>query len=271
LEKSRREIDLKIEQTEREIKGLEEQRRAQSAKIEALRARLKFLIKERNRREILYKDGLISLQSLEVIETEEKELGHQIEAEKALLRAIEEKLEVLKKNLLLIENERLGLKSLKAQLTALSHQEKALQAQRDEANLYLSYSQLKSPFSGYIAKKFHNEGDVIAPGEPIYALVDPESFYLLVLLEENKLKGVVVGARAKIKLDAYPDKVWKGEVETILPASAATFALVPRDISAGEFTKLSQRIPVKIRFTEGDRSLLRVGLSGKVEIERKIK
>ena len=71
-----------------------------------------------------------------------------------------------------------------------------------------------------------------------------------------------------LTLDAYPDKEFTGVVREVMPASAATFALVPRDISAGEFTKVAQRIPVRIEITGGDRSLLRVGLGGEVEIKR---
>jgi membrane fusion protein (multidrug efflux system) len=89
-----------------------------------------------------------------------------------------------------------------------------------------------------------------------------------VLLEESKLKGVQKGCKAYVRLDAYPNKVFEGVVEEISPASAATFALVPRDVSAGEFTKVVQRIPVKIRLTKGDMSLLRVGMGGEVEIRR---
>lgn len=267
-EKLRREIELKLQQLQKEIRSLEEQKRAQIAKIEALKTRLNLLKKDRLRAENLYKEGLISLQSLESKETEERELFYQVEAEEFQLKSIEEKLKVLQKNLLLMENEKLTLKNLSSQIAALAHEERALVEQREEAKLYLTYTQLKSPISGYIAKKFHSEGDVIAPGEPVYSLIDPESIYILVLLEETKLSGVAKGAKAKIKLDAYPGKVWQGEVEEILPASAATFALVPRDISAGEFTKLAQRIPVKIKITEGDRSLLKVGLGGEVEIKK---
>lgn len=167
-----------------------------------------------------------------------------------------------------MENEIFTVKSLASQIEALKYKEKALLKQKEEAILYYEYTKLKSPITGLIAKKFHSEGDVIAPGEPIYAVVDPESFYILVLLEETKLKGIKKGAYARIRLDAYPGKVWEGEVEEIFPASAATFALVPRDISAGEFTKLAQRIPVKIKITKGERGLLKVGLGGEVEIKR---
>ena len=89
-----------------------------------------------------------------------------------------------------------------------------------------------------------------------------------VLLEETKLKGVRKGSKAYVRLDAYQGLVLEGEVEEISPASAATFALAPRDVSAGEFTKVVQRIPVKIKLKTEDKKLLRVGMGGRVEIKR---
>ena len=102
----------------------------------------------------------------------------------------------------------------------------------------------------------------------VYAVLDPQNIYIIALLEENKLDGVTPGDPVVIRIDAYPDQKYKGIVSQVLPASAATFALAPRDISAGEFTKVAQRIPVRINITEGDISLLQVGLSGEVEIRR---
>jgi len=77
------------------------------------------------------------------------------------------------------------------------------------------------------------------------------------------------GNEALIRIDAYTDQEWRGEVEQVLPASAATFALAPRDISAGEFTKVAQRIPIRIRITEGPLEKLRIGLGGEIEIRRR--
>ena len=266
--KLEREIYIKKDQIERQLESLQAKKRAQIAKIESLRARLDFVRKDRRRLENLFKDGLISQQALEAKQTEERELFHQLEAEREILTSLERDIKALERALSLVENEKLTVKSLESQIKALEHQEKALINQKEEAALYYNYTKLKSPISGLVAKKFHSEGDVLSSGEPVYALVDPDSFYILVLLEETKLSGIKKGAPAKIKLDAYPGKEWEGEVEEILPASAATFALVPRDISAGEFTKLAQRIPIKIRITKGDKALLRVGLGGEVEIKK---
>ena len=104
----------------------------------------------------------------------------------------------------------------------------------------------------------------------VYSLVDPGDIHVVALLEEQKLAGVVPAAPVQITIDAYPGEAYEGVVESILPTSAATFALAPRDISAGEFTKVAQRIPVRIRITAGDTARLRVGMGGEVEIRRQL-
>jgi len=263
-----KEIPLKIDQFVKQTERLKEEEKAKTYIIEKLNARLSQIKKDKERYKILYKEGLISAHELEEIETQEKELENQISSTRAELWAIKKQQEEVEKNIALTLNERNTVLAFKSFLLSLEEKKKNIEKQKEEAKVYYTYTKLYSPVDGIIAKKFHSEGDVLNPGEPVYAIVDPNSFYILVLLEETKLRGVKKGCPAKIKLDAYPDKNFEGIVDEVLPASAATFALVPRDISAGEFTKLAQRIYVKIRITKGDKSLLRVGLGGEVEIKR---
>jgi membrane fusion protein (multidrug efflux system) len=268
IEKLKREIPLKVEQLNKEKERLKNEEKAQLYTIEKLKVRWEQLKKDKKRYEKLYQDGLISARDLEEIQTQEKELENQISSAEAKLLAIRKQQEEVEKNIAIALNERNTVMAYSSFLLSLEAKKKNIEKQKEEAEVYFSYTKLYSPVDGIIAKKFHSEGDVLAPGEPVYAIVDPNSFYVLVLLEETKLKGVKKGCPAKIKLDAYPDEEFEGIVDEVLPASAATFALVPRDISAGEFTKLAQRIYVKIKITKGNRNLLKVGLGGEVEIER---
>ena len=100
-------------------------------------------------------------------------------------------------------------------------------------------------------------------------MVDINSLYVEVLLEETKLKGVAPGCKAYFNVDSYSDKEFEGVVQKIYPASAATYALVPRDISAGEFTKVAQRILIRVNITNGDKSVLLAGMGGEIKIKRK--
>lgn len=268
INKTENEIFLKVDQLLKQKERLKEEEKAQMYNIEKLKTRLSQIKRDKERYEKLYKEGLISAHDLEEIQTQEKELENQISAVKAQLLAIKKQQEEIDKSINLALNEKNTVLALKSLLLSLEAKKENLKKQKEEAQVYYAYTKLYSPVEGVIAKKFHSEGDILTPGEPVYAIVDPNSFYILVLLEETKLRGVKKGCLAKIKLDAYPDEKFEGIVNEILPASAATFALVPRDISAGEFTKLAQRIYIKIKITKGNLHLLRVGLGGEVEIKR---
>jgi membrane fusion protein (multidrug efflux system) len=163
---------------------------------------------------------------------------------------------------------RLLVKETELSIAAQTQKVAALTASLEQARDKLAKCTLKSTLTGRVARRFASPGDVVEDGQAVFALVDPGDVFAVALLEENKLKGVVAGAPARLTLDAYPDRHFSGVVREVMPASAATFALVPRDISAGEFTKVAQRIPVRIAITDGDLSLLRVGLGGEVEIKR---
>ncbi len=264
-----REITLKQAQLQEEIKKVEARKEALSARIKALSAEIEQLERDCARFKRLVAEDLAPPRRLEGLETQLQKL---LQERKALLferKALIKARNSLEKEKALIANQKKLLLEKKENLKALLAREKGLLARLEEARLHLSYCSLTSPLSGYVAKRFHVAGDVVGPGEPVYALVDPKDLYILVLLEETKLKGVKVGCFARIKIDAYPQEKFEGEVTEILPATAAKFALVPRDISAGEFTKVAQRIPIKIRITKGPVELLRVGLGGEVEIKRR--
>jgi membrane fusion protein (multidrug efflux system) len=173
-----------------------------------------------------------------------------------------------RKKVELAVSNRLLVKETEQSIAAQTQKIKALSASLEQARDKLAKCTLKSTLSGRVARRFASLGDVMEDGQAVFALVNPADVFAVALLEENKIKGVKAGAPAELTLDAYPGKHFSGVVQEVMPASAATFALVPRDISAGEFTKVAQRIPVRIVITDGDLSLLRVGLGGEVEIKR---
>jgi membrane fusion protein (multidrug efflux system) len=168
----------------------------------------------------------------------------------------------------LARNERKTLKEIKEEIKSLEKQIEALKENATDVKNLIKYTKLISPYTGHIAKKFVSEGEIISSGRPVYSIIPENSLYILVLLEETKLEGIKIGSKAKIYIDAFPDEKYEGEVFEINPATAAKFALVPRDVTAGEFTKVAQRIPVKIKITKGNISILKVGLGGEVEIKR---
>ena len=261
--------DIKISQLD--IKNLTYTEKALLHSISAVESQIKKLKKDLNRYKPLVEEQLFPKAKYEELATKlavlvEKKKGleeqlKQLNVKKAQLK---EKLEIVKAKKIQIREIENQIKSVNSNLASLKHRQ-------EEVEKLIEYTTLKAPFNGYIAKKFRSVGEVIAAGMPVYAEVPPpkkDNYYILVLLEETKLEGIKVGSKAYIKIDAYPDLEFEGLVKEINPTTAAKFALVPRDITAGEFTKVVQRIPVKIQITKGNVSVLRVGMGGEVKIKR---
>jgi membrane fusion protein (multidrug efflux system) len=253
---------LTTQEIEKKIESLSAQKSQVEAQIEKAK-------KDEERYRNLLEKGLVPKAKYEEINTQLKVLLDQRKAIEKSISELNVSKAKSKESVELVKTQGQVSKEIQDQISALENKILALTKQKEDLENQIKYTELKSPYNGIIAKKYVSIGDIVKAGQPVYAIVKENSFYIKVLLEETKLSGVKVGNKAYIKLDAYPDKTFEGEVESIDIASAAKFALVPRDISAGEFTKLAQRIPVKIRITKGDISLLRVGLGGEVEIEKK--
>ncbi len=157
-------------------------------------------------------------------------------------------------------------KEIQKSIESLELKIKSMQNQLQEVDNKIGYCTLKAPFSGRIAKKFINANSVVRAGYPIYSIVDPKALHVEVLLSEKKLKGVKVGDSVSVKIDALNNREFKGEVQSILPTSASTFSLIPRDIASGEFTKLDQRFTIRIKL-ESTKDLL-IGMSANIAIKR---
>ncbi len=234
--------------------------------IKSNQTKLRQLQKDTYRLKKLSSKKLIAKDKYEKSATALKSLREKLLAQEEELNAAKFQLQNIKEKLNLTKNSKLNLKEIDKNIQALIFQKKALLETLKELKLKISYCKLFAPFDGVIAKKFINDKRVVASGYPIYALVDPKDLHAEVLLSEKKLHGIKVGNSVEIDADAIKDKKFKGVVESILPASASTFSLVPRDIASGEFTKLDQRFVVRIKLKEIKG--LRVGMSLNIAIKR---
>ncbi len=269
LKKTIQLLDTKERIAKDKVKEIQNEIESLKNRIASLDAQIAQLKRDTRRYKNLYKQGAVAKRRYEVIYTELISKKRQKDALVKKLCALKKGLSIAKKEVLVVKIRRKDIDELRKEIKAITKEISSLNEQLKNAKLNLRYCTLLSPINGRVAKKYRSIGDVVGPGTPVYALIDPKDIYILVLLEETKLKGVEPGCPANIKIDSYPDLHYKGVVKEILPASAAKFALVPRDISAGEFTKVVQRIPVKVRITEGDISKLVVGMGGEIEIKRR--
>jgi len=131
---------------------------------------------------------------------------------------------------------------------AQANAEAALATQHD-AELQLSYCSVISPVRGKVSKKTVETGQRLAPGQALMAIV-PEDVWILANLKETQLAEVRVGQRVDIRIDSVPKRSFVGTVNSIQEGSGATFSLLPPDNATGNFTKIVQRVPVKIVFDE---------------------
>lgn len=114
------------------------------------------------------------------------------------------------------------------------------------AKLKLDHTTVTSPIDGVVAKKVANIGEVIKVGQTIAVIVDLNNVWVEANLEETKVEHVRLGQTVDVKVDAYPGTKFTGRVVNIGAAAASEFALIPENRSAGNFTKVTQRIPIKI-------------------------
>jgi membrane fusion protein, multidrug efflux system len=149
-----------------------------------------------------------------------------------------------------------------------------------EAELTLERTEIVAPFDAIVGRKNVHIGDIVRPGQALLALRRREPSWVVANFKETQLRRMVSGAAATIHVDAFPGYTWWGHIESFSPASGAKYALIPPEPAAGNFTKVVQRVPVKIvleQVSNGDgrRSAaddaaaprLAIGLSAQVSVD----
>jgi membrane fusion protein, multidrug efflux system len=145
----------------------------------------------------------------------------------------------------------------------------AAQAAVDNAKLQLSYTYITAPVTGIVAKRNAEVGALVQVGQTLMSIVPDEEIWVTANLKETQLSHVRVGDHAEFTVDAYPGRKLEGRVESLSPATGARFALLPPDNATGNFTKVVQRVPVRIAVDQSDEGQvpLRPGMSVDVTIE----
>jgi membrane fusion protein, multidrug efflux system len=113
----------------------------------------------------------------------------------------------------------------------------------------LRHTKVYAPRDGAIAKRWVVAGDAVQFGQPLFSLTDTKDIWVTANFEETKLQHVSPGDPVTIHIDAYPEKVFEGTVYTVRASAASQFALIPPNNATGNFTKVVQRVPVKILLT----------------------
>ena len=181
-----------------------------------------------------------------------------------------------------LDTARANLAAAEAAITGARAEVEVLQAQRAEtessrADLQLAVAQaqrdldmtvLRAPFDGTVANVAIEQGELVSPGARLAAVVPDHGLYVEANFKETQLAEIVAGETARIRIDAMEGHEIEGRVVSLAPATGSVFSLLPADNATGNFTKIVQRVPVRIDLPDGTQGL-RAGLSVVVEIDRR--
>lgn len=179
----------------------------------------------------------------------------------------------------------------KARYVAVSHQKASLSNVKNEqghrlsqsragieaaeaavrlAELNLSYTVIVATADGVIGHKDIHVGQLVQPGQTMCNIVDGSEMWVVANYRETQMPNIAVGSKVRMKVDAVPDVKFTGEVERISDATGAAYSMIPQDNATGNFVKIEQRIPVRIRLDKNkSMGKLRAGMNVECEVEYK--
>lgn len=144
----------------------------------------------------------------------------------------------------------------------------AAKAAVHSAELNLSYTVVVATADGVIGHKDIHEGQLVQPGQTLCSIVDGTEVWVVANYRETQMPHINIGAKVKMKVDAMPDETFLGEVERISDATGSAYSMIPQDNATGNFVKVEQRIPVRIKLQRTDAvKSLRAGMNVECEIK----
>ncbi|MCD8024059.1 MAG: HlyD family secretion protein [Candidatus Gastranaerophilales bacterium] len=220
----RNDYEIKLAQAKaRYERALLNQKNAK-ANFSAYKSKIELAKTDLERYKALYKDGAVSKQELDNMQTQyDMASANLTNADQALIS--EEKNNVADAEI------------------------SELKALMEQAELYLSYTKIYAPINGTVSSKRVEKGMYVNPGTGLFTIV-PDKTWVVANYKENQLEGMKENQEVLIKIDAYPHHTFKGKVDSIQMASGAKSSMFPPENAVGSFVKIVQRVPVKIVFTE---------------------
>lgn len=266
LENNRRQRDLQEARIERAVAGIDQaqaQIAAARAGMEAVQADVSRTSAERKRQEALFSTGSTTRQRLEAAVADAERFAAQLagrEADLAQARTL------LRSNELAVEAERRSTAVLQSQESQLAADLRAREAALAIAQVNLGYTRIVAPADGSVGERQVRPGQLVAPGTQVLPFVG-DAVWVQANFRETQMTNMAVGNPVDVRIDLFPGQVIHGRVLQIAPASGSQFALLPPDNATGNFTKVVQRVPVKIAIDDSPlKARLRSGLSAVVTV-----
>jgi len=225
----------------------------EKANIAATEAALKFAQEDSARYQILAKSGAATVQHAQQAEATLSEKTAQLQGDRAGLLAAAKKVDVL-------TTERSKSDAQLDHSRAAEHQ----------AELNLSYTTITAPVAGTAGARSLRVGQFVQAGTQLMAVVPLDAAYIVANFKETQLAHIRAGQPVAVAVDGFPGVTLQGHVDSLSPASGLEFALLPPDNATGNFTKIVQRVPVKIVLDDADAAgLLRSGMSVEPAVDTK--
>jgi len=261
IENNRRQRELQDSKIDKALAGIDQakaQITAAEAGIAAVQADVVRTQDERTRQEGLFQTRSTTQQKVEQAVADEQRFAAQSASRKADL---EQAKTMLRSNELSAEAERRTKSVLESQDMQLVADLHAKEAGLTAAKVNLGYTTIEAPSDGTVGERQVRPGQLVSPGTQVIPFVDRIK-WVVANYRETQLTNMKAGDPVEIRIDAYPGKTFRGKVIEIAPASGSQFALLPPDNATGNYTKVVQRIPVKIAFDdESVATSLQPGLS----------
>jgi membrane fusion protein (multidrug efflux system) len=233
--------------------------RASEAEHRATRAELDATRSDYERQSSLRRSGAVSMQQFEEVR------ARHLTAQQKELRAAAE-IESARAALAVIESEGAQVQVLDRQIAVLEAQRTSLEAKRAQQRVDLEDREVRAAFDGVVDATFVDVGEHVSPGSRLLMYHDPTRVWVDANVKETEFRRLRLGAAATVRVDAYPDRVFKAEVVRLGNAATSEFALLPSPNPSGNFTKVTQRLPVRMSI-EQDASMLRPGMMVELAID----
>ncbi|HKM84664.1 MAG TPA: HlyD family secretion protein [Terriglobales bacterium] len=267
IENNRKQRELQDARVDKALAGIDQAKSqivAAEAGINAVHADVVRSSAERTRQEALLATHAATQQKVEAAVADEQRFAAQAASRAADLAQAKT---ALRSNEIGVEAERRSKEVLESQELQLVADLHAKEAALTAAQVNLSYTKIHAPADGTVGERQVRPGQLVSPGTQVLTFV-AETKWVQANYRETQLTHMKAGDLAEIRIDEYPDKVMRGKVLEIAPASGSQFALLPPDNATGNYTKVVQRIPVKIVLDDLTQAAqLRPGLSVTVTVK----
>lgn len=157
---------------------------------------------------------------------------------------------------------------LEAKHGLLKAEIKQKEAQLDFAKINLGYTVIIAPYSGILGRKTIQEGQQIQAGQSLVPIINEDKKWVTANFKETQIENMKVGQDVEIQIDGFENKIYSGKIEAIAGSTGSKFSLLPADNSTGNFVKITQRIPVKIKFTDKEIDEIKAGMNVIVSVKK---